>query len=314
MSRSAVREMLKITGQIALVASLLGSCFALAQAPPVPNDESPSGAAVTPVTVRPITQPCAKPAVTFDMDDYNGPFSKLVGSFSQKVEIKTVHQPGRHHQGALPCSLNASDKFHLFVQNTFEPISFIGASWDAGWAHVDRDDPSFGSGATGYSKRYAAALADNVADDFFSTFLYPSIFHQDPRYYRLGRGTVHQRLGHALRHVFVAHSDSGSLMFNYSEWLGTASSKTFSNLYHPGNERGVGSIASRGGVSIATDMGWDVFREFWPEIAHKFHLPFKNREYAQNHPVLRDSRMPATSSSDAEKPVLVPASPAVVLQ
>ncbi len=264
------------------------------------------------MTVEPIAQPCAKPAQTFDMDDYTGPFSKLVGSFSDKVEVKTV-QPGRHRHSLRPCSLDAHDKFRLFVQNSFQPISLMSASWDAGWAHLDRDDPTFGQGTTGYSKRYAAALADNVADDFFSTFLYPSIFHQDPRYYRMGRGTVHQRLGHAMRHVFVAHSDSGNLMFNYSEWLGTASSKTLSNLYHPGNERGVSSIASRGGVSIATDMGWDVFREFWPEIAHKFHLPFKNREYAQNHPVLRDSRMP---TSNPEKPALaaVSSSSAVALQ
>jgi hypothetical protein len=302
--------MLKLPGQIALAASLLGSCLAFSQAPSL-NDDSSSGAAVTSGTIQPVTQPCAKPAETFDMDDYNGPFSKLVVSFSQKVEIKTVHQPGRHRPGVRPCSLDARDKFHLFVQNTFEPINFMGTGWDAAWAHLDRDDPSFGSGAAGYSKRYAAALAGNVADDFFGTFLYPSIFHQDPRYYRLGRGPVRQRFGHALRHVFVAHSDSGNLMFNYSEWLSSASSTALSNLLHPGNERGFGAAASRGGVGIATDMSWDVFREFWPEIAHKFRLPFKNREYAQTHPVLRDSRMPGTAASDSEKPAPVLA--AVVL-
>jgi hypothetical protein len=294
-------------GRIALTTSLLGCCFAFSQTPLLPNDESSSGGAATPVT----TQPCARPAETFDMDDYTGPLSKLVASFSAKVEIKTV-QPGHHRHSARPCSLDANDKFHLFVQNSFDPISFLGASWDAGWGQVGHDDPSFGQGASGYSKRYAAALAGNVADDFFGTFLYPSIFHQDPRYYRLGRGPVRQRLGHALRHVFVAHSDSGNLMFNYSEWLGSASSTALSNLLHPGNERGFGAAANRAGVGIATDMGWDVFREFWPEIAHKFRLPFKNREYAQTHPVLRDSRMP-TTGSDSEKPVPPGVSSAAVL-
>jgi hypothetical protein len=242
------------------------------------------------------------------MDDYSGPFSNLVVSFSRKVEVKTIHQPGRHHPGSRPCSLDANDKFHLFVQNSFAPISFLNASWDAGWAQLDRADPSLGQGTSGYSKRYAAALAGNVAHDFFGTFLYPSIFHQDPRYYRLGRGTVRQRFGHALRHVFVAHSDSGNLMFNYSEWLGSASSTALSNLLHPGNERGFRSAASRGGAGIATDMGWDVFREFWPEIAHRFRLPFRNREYSLNHPVLRDSRQPKPSMSGWEEPAPAPAS------
>ncbi|HWX55611.1 MAG TPA: hypothetical protein VN176_13560 [Verrucomicrobiae bacterium] len=299
--------MRKVQAQFILAGSLLGGTLAFAQAPPVANLDSSSATIVDVAApaIQPVTPPCAKPAATFDIDDYNGPFSSLVGSVSQKVELKTVHLPQHHRPGARPCSLDASDKFHLFVENTFEPINFMGAGWDAGWAQLDKDDPSFGQGVGGYSKRYAAAVTDNVADDFFSTFLYPSLFHQDPRYYRLGHGSVPLRFGHALRHVFVAHSDSGQLMPNYSEWLGTASSKALSNLYHPGNERGFGSTASRAGFSIATDAGWDVFREFWPEIAHKCHLPFKN-DYAQNHPVLRDADRPALAPTVGEKSAPAP--------
>jgi hypothetical protein len=27
-------------------------------------------------------------------------------------------------------------------------------------------------------------------------------------------------------------------------------------------------------------MAWDVLREFWPEIAHKLHLPFRTHDNA----------------------------------
>jgi hypothetical protein len=91
----------------------------------------------------------------------------------------------------------------------------------------------------------------------------------------MGQGSVKARLGHALAHRFVARSDSGEPMFNYSEWLGTASSKALGNLYHPGNPRGLGPTASRVGLSVSNGMAWDVLREFWPELAHKFHLPFR---------------------------------------
>ena len=66
-------------------------------------------------------------------------------------------------------------------------------------------------------------------------------------------------------------------MPNYSEWFGTVSSKALSNLYHPGNLRGFGPTASRVGYSVANDMAWDVLREYWPEIARKFKLPFRTR-------------------------------------
>jgi len=64
-------------------------------------------------------------------------------------------------------------------------------------------------------------------------------------------------------------------MFNFSEWLGTTSSVVVSNTYHPDAERGVGPTAKRVGVSILQDMGFDVLREFWPEISKKFRLPFR---------------------------------------
>ena len=297
--------MFRYSRQIVLTAVLSGG-LACAQAPILAELDSSSASGESAVAFQPVTPPCARPAETWDIDDYNGPFNGLVNRFSQKVELKTVHIATHRHSRVKPCSLSAGDKFHLFAQNTFEPINFIGSAWDAGSAQISHDDPSFGQGADGFQKRYVVALTDNVADDFFNTFLYPSLFHQDPRYYRMGHGSTPARLGHALRHVFVAHSDSGALMPNYSEWLGTASSKALSNLYHPGNERGFGPTASRAGFSIATDAGWNVFREFWPEIAHAMHLPFKNHDYAANHPVIRDTVKPAFSPEPAP-PVTVAA-------
>jgi hypothetical protein len=131
----------------------------------------------------------------------------------------------------------------------------------------------------GYGKRYGAALADTASSDFFHTFVFPVIFRQDPRYYRKREGTSGERLGHAIAHVFIAHSDSGKRMFNFSEWLGTVASTTLANTYHPGNRRGVGPAAQRIGISIGTDVGFDVLREFWPETVRKFRLPFRERDH-----------------------------------
>jgi hypothetical protein len=231
--------------------------------------------ATGPASVQPVAvQPCAQPAEMFAIDEYDGPLHKMVAGFSRKLAIKTVAST-HPHQHLPSCALAAREKFRLFVRNSFEPINFLGTAWAAGWAQRDRDDPEFHQGASGYGRRYVSELTDSIQGDLFNTFLYPAVFRQDPRYYRLGRGPTAHRLLHAMRHVLIAHSDSGNLMFNYSEWLGTASSKVLSNLYHPGNERGFGPVAQRAGWSISTDMGFDLLREFWPDLAHKFHLPFK---------------------------------------
>lgn len=222
-------------------------------------------------------EPCVKPARLFSADDYDGPFNKAVTYFSRKLEIKTVHAPHPRVARKL-CGLRPSEKFDLFVSNSFEPVSFIGAGFNAGIAQAENSDAAFGQGTTGYGKRYAAAFTDSVSSDFFHTFAFPVLFRQDPRYYRRLEGSTGQRLRHAVSHVFVARRDSGTKMFNFSEWLGTVSSVALSNTYHPGNKRGVGPAAQRTGISIASDMGFDVLREFWPEIIHKMKLPFRSRD------------------------------------
>jgi hypothetical protein len=218
--------------------------------------------------------PCIQPTRFLIPEQYTGPMRKVVQYFARKPEIKTV-QGQRRDSGSRICALPASAKFHLFVKNSIHPVTFIAAGFYSGIAQAEDDDPSFGQGSEGYGRRYGAALADQVSGDFFHTFVYPVIFRQDPRYYRQGYGSGRSRLGHAVTHVFVAHADSGGSMFNFSEWLGTVSSVALSNTYHPGNRRGAGPASESIAVSIGSDAGFDILREFWPEVVRKFKLPFR---------------------------------------
>lgn len=246
---------------------------------PLLMPETVPPAMLQPAMIQPVVRrTCARPAEALDIDDYTGPFSRLVAGVSQKLEGRPVVS-GEQRQ-VRPCPLSARDKFRLFIQNSTEPMAFLGASWEAAGSQREHDDPGFGQGSRGYFKRYNAAMLSTVSGEFFSTFLFPSVFHQDPRYYRLGSGPVHRRLAHAVRHVFVAQSDSGRPMLNYSEWMGLASAKALSNLIHPDNERGFGTTAQRVGMNVTSDMAWDVLKEFWPDINRKFHLPFRRHDEA----------------------------------
>ena len=65
-------------------------------------------------------------------------------------------------------------------------------------------------------------------------------------------------------------------MFNVSLWLGTATAVALGDVYHPGNERGITPALRVSGFALATGMGFDVLREFWPDIARKLHMPFRD--------------------------------------
>lgn len=219
-----------------------------------------------------VAKACIEPAPLPGISDYNGPLKKTVGIFARALERKSVHQP-HYKAGVTLCTLELSDKFLLFVDESIDPVNFLQAGFDSAIDQATNRDPTFGQGAAGYGKRFAAQLADSGTSRFFKDFVYPSIFFEDPRYYRLGHGTVKARLLHAASHVFVAHHENGTPMFNYSEWLGSFTAAELSNLYHPGNEHGVGDTAVRVASGVAFDIGYDMLREFLPEITRKFMIP-----------------------------------------
>lgn len=230
--------------------------------PPAPNAAS--------VTLSP--KDCIEPEPTFTGLEYNGPFKKTIVHITGKPEIKTVHHP--HEGSGRICSLPVKQKFILFAKDTFEPVTFIISGFNAGIAQAQNDDPSFGQGMEGFGRRYGAAFADQVSGEFWGTFFYPTLLHEDPRYYRQGHGKVGSRLYHALEHSVVTHQDSGRHMFNFSEWMAATSTTALGNLYHPGNHRGF-QPAARGVVySVAFDAGIDILREFWPEISSRLRFPF----------------------------------------
>ena len=266
---------------MSLIFALGGSFAASAQEPPSARQNTEQSLPTTEEAIQNPQAPCVQPEPMVRWQDYKGPFAKTVGVFAQRLDRKSVHPP-RYKPGVLLCSLSTSAKFVLFLEDSVDAASFMGAAFNAGLDQAEDTDPTFGQGAAGYGKRFGAELANNASGAFFGDFLYPSIFSEDPRYYRLAHGPTRRRLFHAMEHVVVGHQENGAYMFNFSEWLGATSAVALANTYHPDNRRGIGPAAKNVSFDIATDMGYDVLREFWPEIARKFKLPFRGQNEPQN--------------------------------
>ena len=275
----------KSRGRIYLTGlAVMAACGAVSgqESPPAPQQQPAATVPLPGETKKNATAPCLEPPPLVRLEDYEGPLKKTVGIFARKLERKSV-KPPHYKTGAILCSLELKDKFVLFVMDSIDPVSFLNAGFNAGLAQAQDDDHSFGQGAVGYGKRFGASFADQASSKFFTEFAYPAIFSEDPRYYRLGNGNGGRRFLHAVEHVFVAHRDNGKRIFNFSEWLGTTSSVVLSNTYHPDNERGFEAAAQAVGFSVIQDVGFDVLREFWPEISRKFRLPFRDESDPTNH-------------------------------
>jgi hypothetical protein len=168
--------------------------------------------------------------------------------------------------------LTPGQKFKLVARGVFDPMEFVLVAFVAGLGQASDSDSSYGQGAQGYAKRYGTAYGDNAIENFMAYAVFPSILHQDPRYYQLGHGGFKKRAGHALSRVIITRSDSGQTQFNYSEILGAGSAAAISTYtYHPQNERSFGNVAT----TWVTQMGWDaatyMVKEFWPDLRKKPH-------------------------------------------
>jgi len=161
---------------------------------------------------------CIEPEPVFGIEDYNGPFQKLVVHVAGKPDIKTVHAP-HSKPGSVLCSLHASEKFKLFVQDTFEPVTFGIAAFNAGIAQAENDDPGFGQGAEGYGPQVRRSFRRRGERRFFGDLPVSDAVPRRPRYYRMGHGNVAKRMGHAVEHAFVTHRiQDGSRSISPSGW------------------------------------------------------------------------------------------------
>jgi hypothetical protein len=165
--------------------------------------------------------------------------------------------------------LTPRGKFRIFTQNVTDPFTFVGTALQAGIGQATNDFPAYGQGMAGYAKRYGAAIADFTSGEFMSTFAFPTILHEDPRYFREGDGSFKGRLGHALASAILTRTDSGSTTFNWSNSVGRVAAGGISTLYYPAEDRNAGLVFSRAGIGMVFGTAGAVFSEFGPDIERK---------------------------------------------
>ncbi len=165
--------------------------------------------------------------------------------------------------------LTSGRKFRLAADDAFDRGDFALAAAFAGEAQLTDSNPSFGQGAKGYAHYFATSFADLAIGDFMTEAIFPTMLHQDPRYFRRGTGSGWSRLRYAAAQIVLTHQDSGGTNFNLSEILGNSAAVAISNAYYPENRNAPDAIMKLG-TQIAVDMAGNILKEFWPDIARKF--------------------------------------------
>jgi hypothetical protein len=201
-----------------------------------------------------------------------------------KGQEEVPGQPGvvqdKHAFGVLPnyrtaessvaySPITVKQKFTIANNDTLDGPSFALAAFFSGLSQIEGSEPSFGQGVKGYAHRYGTGLSDQILGNYLTEASMPSLFHQDPRYFRKGHGSILGRTAWAISRSFIARDDSGKWDFNYSEWLGNGIDASIGNLYYP-DDRGFVPTYQRMFTQVGTDTISQVLKEFWPDVKRKF--------------------------------------------
>ena len=181
--------------------------------------------------------------------------------------------------------LTAGEKFKVVTRASFDPVQAVWYGFLSGISQAEDSEPGYGQGAEGYGKRYGAYAADGTIENFFVGAIFPSMLHQDPRYFQSGKGSFLHRTGYSVSRIFVTRTDSGNSQFNYSEIVGSALASAISTYsyhphtgYHPkqgvmveytASDRTLKNTASVWGSQVGYDTITLVVKEFWPDIRRK---------------------------------------------
>lgn len=159
--------------------------------------------------------------------------------------------------------LSTRQKFRLAARNVIDPANFVVEAIAAGIEQANNTFSGFGPGPAGYWKRYAAGYGDLISGTYFAGAILPSLFHQDPRYFYMGHGTVKRRAGYALAAAVIARGDNGKWQPNYSSVLGGLAAAGLSNAYYPAENRNGASLTFVNlGIGVASDAISNLVQEF----------------------------------------------------
>jgi hypothetical protein len=136
-----------------------------------------------------------------------------------------------------PAPLTAAQKFELGWKSFIDPVPVVGAAIAAGIQQARNSYHEYGQGMEGYGKRFGAQYGDGVNGILIGHVLMQSVFHQDPRYFYKGTGSVRRRFLYAIATAFVCKGDNGHWQPDYSDVLGGLAAGEISTLYYPASSR-----------------------------------------------------------------------------
>jgi hypothetical protein len=167
----------------------------------------------------------------------------------------------------------AHDKVLLGLRESVTPFTMLGWVFSAGWAQLIDGSPNYGTNGKAFSQRLGAAAALSASKEVFSDSILAPIFHQDPRYYQLGK--THKFFNRAIyagTRPIIGRTDGGKIIPNYSTIIGTGGAAALTKTYYPVQNTNTGQVFQTWATSLGGSALGYLVSEFGGEVIGWLHV------------------------------------------
>jgi hypothetical protein len=207
-----------------------------------------------------------RPAQSFAPSARQMPVALPERRYAQTIEPGRIAQP-----------LSAPEKLIFSFTEVARPVTLLPALYSASYEQLFNTDPKYGHDAGAFGEKFGASMLRSASVRVFSDGILAAAFHQDPRYYRIGEGSIVHRGLLSARQALIRRKDDGTNQINYSGILGRAAAAAMVVTYYPEPSITARVVGNTFWTSVATDAGGNLVLEFLPNIIRKFPIMQKLR-------------------------------------
>jgi hypothetical protein len=173
--------------------------------------------------------------------------------------------------------LTPKERVVVYSKDLFGPVSIFLAGFSAGVTQAQGTPREWGGGAAGYGIRFANYYGEVLVADVLQ-MSGEDLLHEDNLYYGSGEHGIWRRTGYAIKSSVLARGRDGTQHFSISQVGSTAGASFISRIWQPPSSNSAADGAKNFGISLASNAGVNVVREFLPDATHRIFHRTKQRQ------------------------------------
>ena len=159
--------------------------------------------------------------------------------------------------------MTQAERNRRYLKALVNPLVPVAAAAGSGISQWEDSPPEWKQGAAGYARRYANSYGYYLVRQTLM-FGASSLLHEDNRYVPSARSGARPRIEYGIESTFLARRNDGSRRFSYSRIGATLGTAFLSRAWQPSSARRPQNAASSFGLSVASQVAFNVAREFLP--------------------------------------------------